>query len=157
MTAWATWTRPIYTTVYAEVFYHNHTPTTINFDVQDVPYNLYFTNSSLVNGFTVTKGFLENSYLNVTYSGTYSACFSASGAGQNNHEYFTTIVLNDVLQDKCGAHKKMSADGDIVTLNGCCLLALQKHDKIELSTRDYTGTGAGYYYSMNLNLLMIGP
>lgn len=137
---------------FGEAWYHNHTATPLSFDVDGLFYNLTFKEST-------TKGFVfsdaEDS-LTASVSGWYKVCYMASGDGQNNHMYFTTVVLNGATQDKCGSHKKMAAGGDIVTMVGCCVIELNADDELKLATADIGGTGAGNYYSSNLNLVRIG-
>jgi len=142
--------------IYGEMWYHNHTGTEMNFAVQDTWYPLFITNYSLLNGFSFTGGFLANSYLTAQIDGTYRVCYMATGSGQNNHVYYTTILIDDVAEEKCGSHKKMSAGGDIITMNGCCLLNFTAGTEIAVATRDYGGTGIGDYYSSNLNLVRVG-
>ena len=135
-----------------EMWYHNHTATPLNFAVDGTYYNLTF-DSSLVNGFTFNDA---GDYLEAGHAGTYSAVYMASGSGQNNHIYFTDITVNGAVVDKCESHKKMTAGGDIVTMTGSCHLELSAGDKVRLATADVGGTGAGNYYSANLNLVRIG-
>jgi len=138
--------------IYGEMWYYNHTATSLTFVTDGLYYNLTFSDSTL-NGMTFNDA---GDYLEVDYSGHYKACFMASGSGQNNHEYYTSVSINGVIQDKCESHKKMSAGGDIVTQNGCCLITLSINDKVRLATADVGNTGNGNYYSSNLNLVRIG-
>jgi len=137
--------------IYGEMWYHNHTATNINFAVDGTYYLLFFRNSTL-NGFTFDG--LNN--LTALIAGKYKSCFMASGDGQNNHEYYTSVFVNEINQDQCEAHKKMSAGGDIVTQNGCCFIDLTINDKISLRSADIGSTGTGNYYSSNINLVRIG-
>lgn len=137
---------------YGEMWYHNHTATLLNFAVDGTYYNLTFSNST-TNGFTFSDA---DDSLTVGMGGTYQTCYMASGDGQNNHIYFTVITINGVEEEKCGSHKKMSAGGDIVTMNGCCIISLNVDDEIKLATADIGGTGTGNYYSSNVNLVRIG-
>ncbi len=136
---------------YGEMWYHNHTATEINF-ADGVYYNLTFDNS-------LTNGFIFNDaedYLEAQIAGLYKACWMASGDGQNNHIYFTDVTINGAIEDKCEGYKKLTAGGDIVTMNGCCFIELSVGDEIKLATADIGGTGIGNYYSSNLNLVRIG-
>ena len=135
----------------AEMWYYNHTPTQLNFAVDGVYYNLNFDESDTY-GFTFNDA--EDALI-VNYSGHYKACYMASGDGQNNHVYYTTIKINNVNQDPCESHKKMTAGGDIVSMNGCCILNLSVGDKLNIGTADVGGTGTGNYYSSNLNLVWV--
>lgn len=139
---------------HGEMFYHNHTGTEINFASQGVYYPLFFTNATNLNGFTFEGGFDIHSNLTAQVAGLYQAIYMASGNGQNNHEYFTTVFINDMDVDSCESHKKMTAGGDIVTMNGNCLIRLAVGDKISLRTTDYSGTGTGNYFSATLDLMM---
>jgi len=141
---------------YGEMYYHNdtHTATTIKFDDADTYYTFFFTDADIIKGFTYTGGFNTDSYLVTNNSGIYRACYLASGSGTNNHNYYTTIFLNDTVQEKCESHKKLTAGGDILTMNGCCLLEITSGDVIRLKIRDIDtgGQDTGDYYSANLNL-----
>ena len=138
--------------IYGEMWYHNHTATPLNFAVDGTYYNLTFSNS-LVNGMTFNN---TGDYLKIDFKGVYQINYMASGDGQNNHVYYTDVTINGVVQDRCESHKKMTAGGDIVTMNGNCLLSLNIDDKVKLATADIGGTGTGNYYSANLNLVRIG-
>ena len=138
--------------IYGEMWYHNHTATSLNFAVDGTYYNLTFDNS-LVNGFIFND---TGDYLEADYAGKYKACYMASGDGQDNHIYYTSITINGVVEDKCEAHKKITAGGDILTMNGCCFVSLSVGDEVKVATADVGGTGAGNYYSSNLNLVRIG-
>jgi len=137
--------------IYGEMWYHNHTATNLNFAVDGTYYLLFFRNSTL-NGFTFDG--LNN--LTALIAGKYKSCFMASGDGQNNHEYYTSVFVNEINQYQCEAYKKMSAGGDIVTQNGCCFIDLTINDKISLRSADIGSTGTGNYYSSNINLVRIG-
>ena len=141
---------------YGEMWYMNHTGTEINFVVPDIWYSLFFTDADKLNGFNYTGGFNTSSNLTALINGTYKACYEAGGSGQNNHKYFTDVLINGVETEKCMSHKTMAAGGDITTMNGCCLIDLVIGDNIALATKDYDSTGAGAYYSSNLNLVRIG-
>jgi len=138
--------------IYGEMWYHNHTATQLNFASDGLFYNLTFDNS-LVNGFIFNDA---NDYLEAQIGGIYKASYMASGDGQNNHEYYTSVFINGANQDKCESHKKMVAGGDIVTMTGSCLLSLSVGDKVKLATADIGSTGTGNYYSSELNLVRVG-
>jgi len=138
--------------IYGEMWYHNHTATELNFAVDGTFYNLTFDKSD-------TNGFIFNDTddsLEAVYSGKYRACYMASGDGQNNHVYFTTIIKNGLSLDRMESHKKMAAGGDIVTMTGCGFINLTVGDKLKLATADVGDTGTGNYYSANLNVNRIG-
>ena len=140
--------------IYGEMFYHNHSATPLDFAVDGTYYGLYMTNASYLNRFTFTKGYTAN--LTAQVSGLYQANYIASGDGQNNHIYFTSVFINEVNKDNCENHKKMTAGGDIVTMVGSCFIRLSVGDKVSIRTADIGGTGIGNYYSGNLNLVRIG-
>jgi len=142
--------------IYGGVWYHNHTATNLNFAVDGTYYSLYFTNATHLNGFTFTGGFMTDSYLTASVAGLYTTTYMAGGDGQNNHEYYTSIFINEVNQDNCEHHKKMSAGSDIVTHTGNCFIYLDVGDNVSLRTADVGDTGTGNYYSSNLNLVRIG-
>jgi len=142
--------------IYGEMWYMNHTGTTIAFASANVSYPLFFTNAEKLNGFSFVGGFNLSSNLTAQFAGVYKANYLASGSGQNNHNYFTTVLINGLEQNNCMSHKKMTAGGDIVTMTGSCLINLVVGDNVQLSTMDYDGTGTGKYYAGNLNLVRIG-
>jgi len=137
---------------YGEMWYHNHTATELNFAVDGVFYNLTFDNSD-VNGFAFNN---TADSLTAQIPGKYKVGYMASGDGQNNHIYFTTILVNGIDNDRCESHRKMTAGGDIVTMVGNCFVNLVVGDEIKLATVDVGGTGTGNYYSANVNLFRIG-
>ena len=137
---------------YGEMWYHNHTATELNFAVDGVFYNLTFSESS-------TNGFIFNDagdYLESQIAGKYLVNYMASGDGQNNHIYFTSVLVNGVTQDNLESHKKMTAGGDIVTMTGNGFIDLNVGDEVKLATADVGDIGTGNYYSANLNLVRIG-
>ena len=131
-----------------EMWYHNHTATELNFAVDGLFYNLT-TDNSLVTGMTFND---TGDYLEVDYAGRYKSCYMQSGDGQNNHNYFASLSVNGEVIEKCESHKKMSAGGDILTMNGCCNLDLIIDDKIRMVVADIGNTGIGNYYSSELNM-----
>jgi len=137
---------------YAEGWYHNHTATALSFASASTFYNLTIDNFKL-NGFT---GDSTNHLLTPLVAGLYKATFSAGGSGENNHEYVTTILIKGVTQENCEVHKKMSAGGDITTMNGDCFIDLGVGDYVQVGTQDYGDTSSGNFYSSNLNLVRIG-
>lgn len=142
--------------IYGEMFYNNDTATSLNFAVADTYYPLWFTNATHINGFDFNGGNQINSNLSVNVNGIYKASYSLSGTGQNNHEYHAVIFINDIEQEQCESKKKMTAGGDITTMNGECFLNLIINDKISVRIADKYSTGTGEYYNGNLNLFRIG-
>lgn len=142
--------------IYGEAWYHNHTATQLNFATQYVNYSLWLSESNHLNGFTYTGGFKTGGNLTAQSSGLYRANWMAIGDGQNNHIYVVSIFVNSISRSSCEAHKKMSAGGDIVTMDGSCFVDLNASDVVELKVSDYSGTGIGNYYGGNLNLVRIG-
>ena len=112
-------------------------------------------NATNLNGFNFTGGFKTNSSLTAGVAGTYQATYMASGSGQNNHVYFTSVFINEVNQDQCENHKKMAAGGDVVTQSGNCIIKLNYNDKVSVRTADIGATGDGEYFSGNINLVRI--
>jgi len=142
--------------IYGGMFYHNHTATQLNFAVDGQFYQLFMPNATHINGFSHEDDSLTGSNLTAQVTGLYQASYMASGDGQNNHEYYTSVFVNEVNQDNCEYHHKMASGGDIITQNGVCFIAVSVGDKISLRTADIGGTGTGNYYSSNLNLVRIG-
>jgi len=142
--------------IYGEMWYHNHTATVLNFVSADTWYPIFFSSDGNVNGFTYTGGFLTESNLTAQVEGLYQATYMASGSGKDNHNYFSTVLVNGVERPECSSHKTMSAGGDITTMNGNCFISLSIGDDVQVATMDYDGTGDGNYYGGNLNLLRIG-
>ena len=138
--------------IYGEMWYHNHTATILNFATDGLFYNLTFDYSD-VNGFTFND---DLDYLEAQVAGKYRVNYMASGDGQNNHVYYTSVYVGIVNQDRCESHKKMTAGGDIVTMVGSCFVDLSIGDRIKLATADIGGTGTGNYYSSEINLVRIG-
>lgn len=140
----------------AEMGYHNHTGTTLAFG--DTTWeDLFFTNATTLNGFSFTGGFLSSSNLTCNVAGQYLASYRLSGSGQNNHLYFSSILVNGVNQNEfCGDHKKMAAGGDVVPMGNNCFIDLNVGDNITVAVMDHGGSGNGDYYSGNLNLIRIG-
>jgi len=62
----------------------------------------------------------------------------------------------NTIKEECSSHKKMSAGGDIVTMNGNCIISIVAGDVISLVVSDYEDTGTGNYYGGNLNLIRVG-
>lgn len=136
---------------YAEAYNHYHPGVAINF-VQDVYYNLTFNASDDLNGFT----FDGDCNLTCNKPGLYSVNFQASGDGVNNHQYYLSVGINGISQNKTEVHKKITAGGDILTMSGTGLIRLANNDYVSLMIVDVTGNGAGNYYGSNLNLVRIG-
>ena len=143
--------------IYGGMFYHNHTATEINFAVDGTYYNLFMTNASHLNGFTANNlGSGLNSSLTTNIAGLYKASFMASGSGENNELYYTSIFINEDNQDNCEHHKKLAAGGDVLTQSGSCLINLAVGENVSVRTANIGNTGVGNYYGSNLNLLRIG-
>jgi len=142
--------------IYGGMWGHNHTATEFTF-VDGVYAPIPMINATHLNGFTHEEdGILIGSNLTTQVAGVYQITYMASGSGQNNHTYYTSIFCNEVNQDNCENHKKMAAGGDIVTQSGNCLIELAVGDKVSMRTADIGGSGSGNYYSANLNLVRIG-
>jgi len=142
--------------IYGGMWYHNHTATQLSFAVDGYYYTLFMTNATHLNGFSYTGGLNVNSSLTAEVEGLYHVTYIASGDGQNNHEYYTSIFIGDINQELCENHKKMVAGGDIITQSGNCFIDLSVGDNVTVRTADIGGTGTGNYYSANLNLIRIG-
>ena len=137
--------------IYGEMWYNNRSGLPLEYSEPNTWYPLLFTNAGKLNGFI----FIGNSNLTAGVNGLYKACYIASGSGINNHEYITSILINGVEQEKCSSYKKMAASGDVISMNGCCLIDLVVNDNIQVATMDYGGTGNVVYHSANLNLIRI--
>jgi len=142
--------------IYGGMWYHNHTATELNFAVDGTYYNLFMTNMTHNNGFTYQGGFNQTSNLTAQYSGLYQITYMASGDGQNNHEYFTTIFIDETIKPNCENHHKMAAGGDIITQSGNCFLDIVAGEVVSLRAANVGNTGTGNYYSSNINLVRIG-
>ena len=139
---------------YAQVTYHNHTPTEINFGTQGVFYNMTFTTKegAEMNGF-ITDG---THSITVKKAGLYLTNYYTIGSGQNNHEYVSTIRVNGVTQNFTSSHKKLGAGGDILTMGAGGLVHLSVNDVVTLGVTDIDGTGTGNYYGMSMSLVRVG-
>ena len=136
--------------------YNNHTGTTLYFE-NTVWKPLFFTGTTVLNGFTFTGGFMSSSNLTAQIAGIYWATYRLSGSGQNNHIYFSTVLVNGTnVNEYCEDHKKIAAGGDIVPMGNTCEIRLNVGDNITIAVMDYQGSGNGDYYSGNLNLIRIG-
>jgi len=143
--------------IYGEMYYHNYTGTSLTFAVAETYYPLFAVpNGEYNNGFTIQGGFNQTSNLTAQYDGVYDISYSSEGDGQNNHEYHLVIFVNGTEIEKCETMHKMSAGGDVVSMDGRCFYRLYAGDVIDLRVADYTGAGSGNYYGMNLNLVRIG-
>jgi hypothetical protein len=143
--------------IYGGMWYHNNTLTEIDFASDGVYYTLFMMNATNLNGFGAEGiGFGLNSNLTAQYAGTYQVSYMATGSGQNNHLYRSSIFVNGVNQELCGNSHKMTAGGDIITQSGICMISLAIGDKVSIRTADIGGTGTGNYYSSNLNLFRVG-
>ena len=142
--------------IYGGMWEHNHTATPVQFVVQDTWYPLWFQNATHLNGFSWVGGWNVSSNLTAQVGGTYQATYMAIGSGENNEIYLTTVLINNVPQDNCGSHKKMSAGGDVLTMTGTCFIDLAVDDDVSLATQNMGGTGDGQYYGGNINLVRIG-
>jgi len=140
---------------YGEMYYHNHTGTTLNFAVDSFYYTLWFTEAEHLSGFTFNAGNPYNSNLTVDVGGLYLVNWQASGSGQNNHEYYTTVFVNETDFEECETHHKMSTGGDIITQHGTCTLNLTVGDRVTVRTADIGDTGDGVYYSGGLYITSI--
>jgi hypothetical protein len=138
------------------MYYHNHTATELNFASDGVYYQLFIPSAVNLNGFTHENSMTTGANLTAEYSGIYQVTYMSSGDGQNNHEYFTSVFINEVNQDNCENHHKMASGGDIITQSGNCFIELDVGDKVSLRTADVGNTGTGNYYSSNINLVRIG-
>lgn len=141
---------------YGEMYYHNHEATELNFAVDGRYYNMYMDTADNLNGFSYVGGVATNSSLTAQVDGLYKATYSAIGDGQNNHIYISSVFVNQVNQENCDAHRKMTAGGDVVTMVGDCFIRLSIDDEVTLRVADVGSTGTGNYYGANLNLLRIG-
>ena len=147
----------LYNGVYGGMWYSNYTATELNFAVAGTFYQLYFINSTHLNGFTA-EGLEPGGASNLTaqFSGVYQVNYMAIGDGQNNHEYHTSVFINGVNQLNCDTQHKLAAGGDVLTQTGVCLIDLEVGDKVSLRTADIGSTGTGNYYGGNLDLVRIG-
>jgi len=142
--------------IYAGMWYHNHTSTSLNFAVDGTFYNMFMPNATHLNGFSYQGGFNQLSNLTAQVGGVYKVDYMSSGDGQNNHAYYTSVFINGANQDNCESHHKMSAGGDIITQSGNCIITLDVDDVVDVRTADIGSTGTGNYYSANINLVRIG-
>ena len=144
--------------IYGGMWYHNDSGEELTFANSYTNYTLFMTDAENRNGFGVEGlGVGESSNLTAQVSGLYSATYMAIGDGQNNHEYVTSIYVNEVNKIECKNHHKMSAGGDIITQSGTCFITIMAGDKVSLRIRDEDGAGeTGNYYGANLNLVRIG-
>jgi len=142
--------------IYGGIHYHNHTATELTFSA-DVYHYLFMDDADFINGFSVNNiGFGLNSSLTAQVGGLYQVIYSAVGSGQNNHVYITSVFINDTQIESCDAHKKLTAGGDIITMNGNCFIRLEVGNNVSLRIENEGNSGTGDYYGSNLNLVRIG-
>jgi len=143
--------------IYGGAWYNNYTATIIDFASDGVYYPLFMTNATNLNGF-VTEGIGFGLFSNLTakVGGVYQINYMATGSGQNNHIYRTSIFVNNVNKPECEHTHKMTAGGDIITQTGICIISLSINDDVSVKIADIGGTGDGNYYSSNLNIVRIG-
>lgn len=145
-----------FTKSYGGMWHHNRTGTELNFAVDGTFYSLFFTNATHLNGFSAEGiSYLGASNLTAEVGGVYLANYMASGDGQNNHVYATSVFVNGVNQLNCENEHKMAAGGDIITQSGTCIIEISVGDKVSLRTADIGSTGTGNYYSSNLDLVRV--
>ena len=137
--------------IYGESNYHYHGGSALTFGIENHYYNLSF-NSTWGNGIYCADG--EN--ITFDYSGVYSCNFRADGTGQNNHEYYLTVSVNDVPNENVEVHKKLTSGGDILPMGGFCHLNITAGDNVNLVIKDADGTGAGTYVASTVNFVRIG-
>ena len=102
------------------------------------------TNNRL-NGFHIVDGNFQ-----AEADGLYRIDYTAEGSGQNNHEYITTVMVNDLNQDNCNSAHKLTAGGDITPMDSFCYLDISAGDYITLAVMDWSGTGAGTLYDYDI-------
>lgn len=134
---------------YAQLCYHNHTPTPISFSEANVFYNMTLTNFTL-NGFTEST----NSVI-AEIDGLYFVTYFVITTGVNNHEYIVSSGVNGITKTCAETHKKLTSGGDILTMSGKGIIRIKKGDVITLMITDYAGTGDGTYYGGNLILMRV--
>ena len=142
--------------IYGGMYYHNHTDTSLSFEMADTYYTLWMTNSTHNNGFTFTGGWGLESSLTALYDGVYNINYFAVGNGVNNHEMRLAIFINELIKINCGTHWKLPATGDDITMSGNCLLNIEAGENVSLRIADYTNTGETIYLGSNLILTRVG-
>lgn len=133
---------------YGEMWYHNHSASSVNFATQYKFYNMSMEHHKM-NGFYNSSA----NTLNVLFTGEYAVDYHAIGSGQNNHEYVAGVGVNGEILNKTATHKKMAAGGDYVTMSGTGIINLTAGDVVTLMVADFSGTGTGNYLGSNLNLI----
>ena len=76
--------------------------------------------------------------------------------GNYDNNFTSVVFVNGTEVEKCEVVHKLSSGGDITPMGSTCFYRLNKDDVVDVRIADYTGTGAGVYYGMNLNLVRIG-
>jgi len=142
--------------IYGGMWYQDHTGVELNFISQYKYYPLFFNTSTNLNGFSFKGGIGESSNLTAQISGVYLVNYMVSGDGQNNHEYYTSVFIEEEPQYNCENKHKMAAGGDIITQTGTCLIRLNEGERVSVRTADFSGTGTGKYYGGNLDLVRVG-
>lgn len=125
---------------------------TVNFALANNYYNMTLNNTGTVYGVTHTGN--SNSLI-IEHDGMYYVSYMAIGAGASNHIYNAGIAVDSVVYNRTRSTFKTNAAGDIVTMGGMGLLRLYKNNELTLMVRDWGGTGNGYYYGANLDVMRI--
>jgi len=143
--------------IYGGMHYHNHSGRALSFDIADYNYTLFMEDVDFINGFKANNiGYGLNSSLTAQVNGVYQAIYTATGDGENNDVYRTSVFVNEDYIESCDSHKKMASGGDITSMNGNCFLRLEIGNNVSLRVANEGGTGSGTYYGGNLNLVRVG-
>lgn len=140
-------------TSYFEAYYRNPNGVTLSFEVANKYYILFFNDSSICKNFVLDE---DKQNITCNDSGVYQIVVNAVGSGENNHEYVLVIFINGVGNQISATRRKMSAGGDIVTMNSHLLVNLSSSDKITVRIKDLGKTGDGVYYKSNINIVKVG-
>lgn len=146
-----------YNSYYGGINYHNHAGYELTFGTENYNYTLFMTEGTYTNGMIPQDiGVGLNSSLQVLERGLYQVVYHATGDGENNDVYRTSVFIGDLSMESCDSHKKMTAGGDILTMPGNCFLRLEAGQNVSLKITNEDGTGIGNYYGANLNLVRVG-
>ena len=131
--------------VFGTAWYHNHGGMVFNFDTANVWYKFNMTTNNRLNGLHMVDGNFQ-----IEADGLYRIDYSADGAGQNNHHYVTSVLINDLNQDNCSRHHTLPAANDVVLMGNFCYLDLYEGDYVTVAVMDEGGTGAGTVYNYDV-------
>ena len=132
-------------TILGTAWYNNLGGMAIDFATANTWYKFDMATNNRLNGVHLVDGNFQ-----MEVDGLYRVDYKAEGEGSNNHDYITTILVNDVNQDNCNSRETLPAVNDVRPMGKFCYLDLLKDDYVTLAVMDWTGTSTGKVYNYNV-------